>query len=153
HGRAELLDLLVDLADALRVVLDGLHALGGEGGEHYVGRHREAPPSVCCRALPRTFAAGCTGSGGAVWPGARGGRDPPTFARQPRASLSRRLLEAVSSEASSSRGSTGARSRRAPAESTVSGRPRAGRSGPSRSPCSFQILRSLPGRCPSGSSH
>src|SRR4029077_5521415 len=39
HARAELLDLLVDLPDPLGVVLDGLYALGGEGGEHDVGRH------------------------------------------------------------------------------------------------------------------
>src|SRR3954447_25633464 len=38
-GRAELLDLVVDLADAGGVVADGLHALGSEGGEHDPGRH------------------------------------------------------------------------------------------------------------------
>src|SRR4051812_13165329 len=38
-GGAQLLDLLVDLPDALRVVLDRLHALGGEGREHDVGGH------------------------------------------------------------------------------------------------------------------
>ena len=43
-GRAELLDLLVDLADALRVVLDRLHALGRQGREHDVGGH--APRSI-----------------------------------------------------------------------------------------------------------
>ena len=35
----ELLDLAVDLLDALRVVLHGLHALGGQRGEHEVRRH------------------------------------------------------------------------------------------------------------------
>src|SRR6185436_2973426 len=39
HGRAELLDLSVDLADALRVRLDRLRALGRELGEHDVRRH------------------------------------------------------------------------------------------------------------------
>src|SRR3954471_13124584 len=39
HGRAELLDLVVDLADASGVVADGLHPLGGEGREHDPGRH------------------------------------------------------------------------------------------------------------------
>src|SRR3954451_6554569 len=39
-ARAELLDLLVDLADALRVVLHRLDALGGERRQHHVGRHR-----------------------------------------------------------------------------------------------------------------
>src|SRR3954454_747851 len=38
-GGTQLLDLLVDLPDALRVVLDRLHALGGEGREHDVGGH------------------------------------------------------------------------------------------------------------------
>src|ERR1700677_3067756 len=31
HGRSKLLDLLVDLGDPLRIVLYGLHSLGGEG--------------------------------------------------------------------------------------------------------------------------
>src|SRR5205807_10052274 len=35
----QLLDLLVDLADAGGVVLDRLHTLGGERREHDVGRH------------------------------------------------------------------------------------------------------------------
>src|SRR4051794_22317096 len=39
HRRAELFDLVVDLADARGVVADGLHALGGERGEHDPGRH------------------------------------------------------------------------------------------------------------------
>src|SRR5215208_6221208 len=37
--RAELLDLVVHLADAGRVVANGLHALGRECGEHDPGRH------------------------------------------------------------------------------------------------------------------
>jgi hypothetical protein len=57
---AELLDLAIDLADALRVVLDGLDALRRERGEHDVGRHgillassemtpsTEPPPPVRC---------------------------------------------------------------------------------------------------------
>src|SRR3954468_18185043 len=62
---AQLLDLGVDLANALRVVLDRLDALGGEGGEHDVRRHLascrtgECPPpstssagSGCCGAYP-----------------------------------------------------------------------------------------------------
>ena len=36
---AELLDLLVDLADALRVVLERLDALGGQGAQHHEGGH------------------------------------------------------------------------------------------------------------------
>src|SRR5207245_328761 len=39
-GCAELLDLLVDLADPPRVVLQRLDALGGQGGEKDVGRHQ-----------------------------------------------------------------------------------------------------------------
>ena len=38
-GRAELLDLAVDLADPAGVVLDRLHALGGQRRQHDVGRH------------------------------------------------------------------------------------------------------------------
>ena len=38
-GGAELLHLLVDLLDAMRIVLDRLHALGGERREHDVGGH------------------------------------------------------------------------------------------------------------------
>src|SRR5207244_784894 len=38
-GGAELLDLLVDLANPLRVVLYRLDALGREGREHDVGGH------------------------------------------------------------------------------------------------------------------
>ena len=39
HGRPELLDLVVDLADARGVVPDGLHALRRERREHDPGRH------------------------------------------------------------------------------------------------------------------
>ena len=49
-ARAELLDLLVDLPDALRVVLDRLDALGREGREHDVGGHRRLPVG---RVAPR----------------------------------------------------------------------------------------------------
>ena len=49
---AELLDLLVDLADARRVVLDGLHALGRQRREHDVGRHRRPPRWVSRSVLP-----------------------------------------------------------------------------------------------------
>src|SRR5436190_22428547 len=38
-GGAQLPDLLVDLEDPLRIVLDRLHALGREGREHDVGGH------------------------------------------------------------------------------------------------------------------
>src|SRR4051812_41652661 len=41
-GRPQLLDLAVDLADALWVVLDRLHALGRERREHDVGGHGAA---------------------------------------------------------------------------------------------------------------
>src|SRR4051812_18403968 len=55
-GRAELLDLLVDLADPLRVVLDGLNALRGQRREHDVGRHRTsrvaAAGQVPARSIP-----------------------------------------------------------------------------------------------------
>src|SRR6185312_11973407 len=44
HARSELLDLLVDLTDPLRVVLDRLDALGSERRQHEVGRHRAS----CC---------------------------------------------------------------------------------------------------------
>src|SRR3954451_12465543 len=40
HARSELLDLLVDLPDPLRVVLDRLDALRGQRREHDVRRHR-----------------------------------------------------------------------------------------------------------------
>src|SRR3954452_12363279 len=53
HRRAELLDLLVDLADALRVVLDRLHALGCERGEHDPGRHGDSSRVGLAVALPR----------------------------------------------------------------------------------------------------
>src|SRR3954453_20015329 len=49
-GGAQLLDLLVDLPDALRVVLDRLHALWGEGREHDVGGH--ASVSTIRRVMP-----------------------------------------------------------------------------------------------------
>src|SRR4051794_2246216 len=39
HLRPKLLDFLVDLADACRVVLQRLDALGGEGRQQDVGRH------------------------------------------------------------------------------------------------------------------
>src|SRR4051812_31345758 len=59
HLGAELLDLAVDLADALGVVLDGLDALRRERREHDVGRHgfllglemtpsTEPPPRMRC---------------------------------------------------------------------------------------------------------
>src|SRR3954447_14778140 len=44
-GGAQLLDLLVDLADALRVVLNRLHALGSEGREHDVSGHASVSTS------------------------------------------------------------------------------------------------------------
>ena len=43
-GHAQLLDLLVDLADPRWVALQRLHALRGEGGEHHECRHRVVPP-------------------------------------------------------------------------------------------------------------
>src|SRR5689334_12449977 len=52
--RAELLDLLVDLADALRVVLDGLDPLSRERREHDVGGHgRVVSHRASGRVAPR----------------------------------------------------------------------------------------------------
>src|SRR5215212_2162935 len=39
HGRAQLLDLLVHLADPVRIALEGLHALGRQGAQHHERRH------------------------------------------------------------------------------------------------------------------
>src|SRR4051794_23128550 len=50
-GRPELLDLLVDLADARRVVLEGLNSLGVERREHHVGRHRVLPDRSAVNAV------------------------------------------------------------------------------------------------------
>src|SRR4029078_7927458 len=58
HAGTELLDLLVYLPDALRVVLDRLDALGGERREHDVGRHRASWLRPVGQIAPRSIPFG-----------------------------------------------------------------------------------------------
>src|SRR5829696_5309058 len=79
--RAELLDLLVDLADAGRVVLDGLDALGRERGEHDVRRH--GPSSLAGWRSSRPLYPILSPSCGVPEPDARTAPDPRGRRRGP----------------------------------------------------------------------